>query len=95
MSLRPGIGWAWLQKHHEDLRHGYLVEGKGKKERIPRFFRTHIREKYPQLAEEVETNLQRFLMDRSQDDNNQPERRAAAEQIHKARKALSHQRSTL
>lgn len=36
-SLRPAIGRNWIEKHQQDLQHGYLIR-EGIKARIPRYY---------------------------------------------------------
>lgn len=40
-STRPALGRSWLEKHHADLQHGYLVH-EGIRTRIPRYYGTWL-----------------------------------------------------
>lgn len=55
MSLRPGIGFSWLEKYWRDL---YTVHDKfildGKKKKIPRYFDKKMDELVPLLMDDIE-----------------------------------------
>lgn len=91
MSLKPAIGMTWLEKHKQDLQHGYLVSN-GHRAPIPRTYRERLKLQDPDLAEDIAIRKAQHR-DRTQGgDNNTPERRKAAEQIHKRLKQLTERR---
>lgn len=45
-SSNPAIGLAWLEKHHADIQHGYLIQEGGKKTRLPRYYIKKLLEKH-------------------------------------------------
>ena len=88
MSLKPAIGAGWIEKYHTDLQHGYLIEG-GRKQRIPRYYVDRIRARFPEVAEKLALRLEQYRIKNGGSDKHTPERRAAAETIHKRRKELT------
>ena len=52
MSLKPGIGADWIQKHKADAQHGYLIND-GRKTPVPRFYISTLKKIDPLLAEQV------------------------------------------
>lgn len=91
VSRNPSIGSAFVDRFASDLQHGYLVTG-DRRGRIPRKYLDRLKAGDPSLAEEVEYRafLRRLAVGPT--DAAQPERLAAAEAIHKARKALGSRR---
>ena len=95
MSLKPGIGTTWLERFGEDLRMGYLVVD-GAKQAIPRSYKNklkdHKHKRFRQLYEEVTIRTQERRKQNPTGIHNTPERRQAAEQIHKRMKQLTEHR---
>lgn len=83
MSTRPAIGYGWLDRYSEDLQNGYLVN-EGRKTQIPRSYLRRLATTDPQLEEEITYTKQQF---KSPDDT--PERRKAAEIIHRRKKQFN------
>lgn len=90
MSLKPAIGASWLAKYPTDLQKGFLVEN-GRKQAIPRYYRTKLKELYPELEERIQDAMAtaRLRMSQLHSDIKDPDRLLDAETIHKRRKKLS------
>lgn len=80
-SLRPAIGYSWVDAYRGDLRHGYLVVD-GHKVKIPRSYRKRLEALDPVFAEGVsyEAFSSTQLLRRS--DCSSPARLEAGEVIH-------------
>lgn len=91
MSLRPAIGYTWLQKYSSDLTHGYIVAN-GRRHGIPRYYKDKLTEVNSEAAELAEYLTQRRKI-QNPTDNNEPARRIAAEIIHKRRKEITNNRT--
>ena len=83
MSLRPAIGKRWVEQYAEDLRKGYFTR-EGQKQSVPRTYLRWVEEMDPSLAEDIQFNRIRHMQGNAE--KNDPERRAAAEYIHRQRK---------
>lgn len=92
MSLKPAIGATWLDKWKTDLQHGYLVHN-GHKIPIPRTYLQRLKLQDPQYHEHITYKTDTHTRQHPKEDNNNPERRKAAEAIHKRRKQLTEQRN--
>lgn len=92
MSLKPGIGLAWLEKYWRDLyttgHDGVIVNGK--KEPIPRYFDKKMYDMKPLLMEEVEWSREKAALDRWED--NTPERLKVKEACAIARRNFNTER---
>lgn len=87
MSLRPGIGYGFLQKYAAEL----LVHDAGivdaQKLPLPTYFEKYLEENYP---EEMEANrYRRFVHSQTRLDDTTEERRAVREAVAKARANLN------
>lgn len=78
-----GLGKAWLEKYHSDLVRGYIVNN-GKKQPIPRYYKTKLKEVYTDTYERLQHYEQQYRLD-NQGDKNTPERRRDSEIIHEQR----------
>lgn len=83
MSLKPPIGKAWVDKHKNDLQHGYLVRD-ARKKRIPRGTIKQLKQVDPLLAEQAQHRASQHA--RTKHDLR------AAEIIHESKNALFHNR---
>lgn len=93
MSLRPAIGLTWLQRYHDDLQNGYLVEGT-RRHKLHRYHRNKIKEINPDLAERIDNALQaaRLRIPTANETEITRDLRAR-EKIHQRRKQLTPHRS--
>lgn len=91
-STRPGIGLPWLEKYHRDLTTGFVVEN-GDKKKIPRYYK----KKLPEISETSALTVAAKMEAQRNDPNNakkqHPDRRHAAEVMHKRRLELTRKRS--
>lgn len=84
MSLKPAIGATWLEKYHEDLQHGYLVQN-GHQHGLPRYYKTSLKNKYTTTHELLQKHSQQHRI-QTPTDNNTTARRLDAEKIHEQKK---------
>jgi hypothetical protein len=84
MSLKPAIGYTWLERFKTDLTHGYLVED-GTKTAIPRTYLTRLKTTDPELHAEITFKKGQHTIDYPTD-NSDPQRLKAAEKIHLQKK---------
>lgn len=91
MSLKPAIGAKWADKYATDLGQGYLVQEGGRKTSIPRYYQKRVKELQPLFFEALQANAAKHRM-KNPTDNNEPERKRDAEEIHKRRKELQERR---
>lgn len=96
MSLKPGIGNSWLQKHKTDLRDGFLRNSGGGKAQIPRAYLKRLERHDPELYEDIKTRIQKrgiqSVRAYGEDQRRTEPRLRAAELIHKQRKQLTERR---
>lgn len=92
MSLKPPIGARWLEKWKDDLQHGYLISN-GRKHSIPRTYREKLAALDPELAAYIMDKTKTYQLTNNKEDNNNPQRRKAAEQIHERQKQLTKSRN--
>lgn len=83
MSLKPPIGYTWLEQYKTDLQHGYLIRD-ARKKKIPRGIMKQLKKVDPPLAEQAQLNAQAHA--KSKHDL------AAAEIIHHSKNKLFHAR---
>lgn len=92
MSLKPGIGFAWLERYWRDL---YTVHDAvivdGKKKRIPRYFDKKMDDLVPLLMDDTE--FRRFQNAEKFADDNTRERLEVREQVEIARRNFNQERS--
>ena len=91
MSTRPAIGKRWVEQYKSDLRKGYFTTN-AQEQAIPRSYLRWIEKSDPLLAEEIEWNKHQHMQGNTERHN--PERRAAAEFIHKQKKE-QHERNKI
>lgn len=91
MSLKPAIGADWLAEYAADMQHGYLVQA-GRKHPLPRYYRDKIKERLPELREQIQQAIERHRMSGQIGDRKQKERLEAQEIIHTRTKELGAQR---
>lgn len=102
MSLKPAIGHRWLAKYQDDLQHGYLINN-GRKHKIPRAYKEKLADtpdryhgpawpEHLELAAHIIDKARTHRLTSTKEDNNNPARRQAAEQIHKRVKELTETR---
>lgn len=84
LRMSRDIGKHWVEKYHMDLIHGYMINN-GVKTHIPRRYKDIIKEKHPEIYEEMRANVARNLI-ANPSDKNEPARLEAAEKIHTLRK---------
>lgn len=72
MSLKPGLGLAWFEKSDsEPFKHGFCVDSKGRKVKIPTYYDKKYAEKEPEKFKE----LKKIRIRRAKEDpNSRPER---------------------
>lgn len=89
MSLKPGIGQAWLQKYWQDLycrgHDAYILDGQ--KKPIPRYFERQMENIAPLLLDE--TSFNRYQEAQKHLENNTPARLATRETVAKARQKFN------
>lgn len=85
MSLKPAIGYTWLDKFKEDLRNGYLIHD-GQKTGIPRSYIQKLKSSEDMLDDQIRTEIEYYKSLTPQGDRNKPDRLRAEEIIHKRRK---------
>lgn len=90
-SRRPAIGADWLREYASDLRNGYLVEG-GRRHPVPRYYRDKIKERLPELREQIQIAIERHRLETRQGDKQDKERLEAQEIIHTQRRHLTAKR---
>lgn len=80
MSLKPGIGFDWYQKHKADIfPHDYCITPDGRKMQTPQYYRDLLERDDPELHDQ----LKQVRVERAQNDpNNTPERLAVRERCH-------------
>lgn len=66
MSLKPGIGFNWLDKYQEDLRKGYLILD-GSHRAIPKAFRKRLKATNPTLHKALTDASVQFSLSRPQE----------------------------
>lgn len=86
MSTRPAIGFAWLEKHKTDCRHGFIIQD-GQKRPIPRAYKKQLKKLDGQLAEQAQFNTQQKTKHKEKPNLQ------AAETIHKRKLQLAHART--
>lgn len=91
MSLKPGIGSAWLDKFKSDVFPRDYVVYKGAKLPVPRYYAKKFECSNPFEWDEVKH--ERYLVAQKQLDDNTPDRLRVKETVHKAR--LSRLKRTL
>lgn len=84
MSLKPAIGSDWLEQHARDLGKGYLVSD-GNRLPIPRTYLEKLKLQNTELAKKIVHRKRMNLKRQPKEDHNNPERRKAAERIHRQR----------
>lgn len=94
MSLKPAIGMQWLEQYYADMKDGYLVTQNGRKISVPRYYRQKIKEIDCHQYERMEARQYRHRID-NPTDRNEPERRQAAEHIHRQLKEHNERKKTL
>lgn len=86
MSLKPAIGYSWLDRFPSDLSQGFMVVA-GRKARIPRGYKKALAVRDPLLSEAI--SFRGYKHSSVATDANSPERLHDAEIIHQRRKQLS------
>lgn len=84
MSLKPPIGYQWLEQYKADLQHGYLIRN-ARKQKIPRGIRKQLAKLDPQLAEQAAYAAQAHIKTKHD--------LRAAEIIHHSKNQLFHSRT--
>lgn len=86
MSLKPGIGAAWYQKFGADLYPRDVAIGpEGRRSRVPRYYEKLFAGESPLVHEQVLYEREIRMMDRAAVEARSVERRAAREEILRAR----------
>lgn len=109
MSLKPAIGQKWLDRWKDDLQHGYLINNGRKhsiprtyKEKLAGKELRYLGPAWPEkgvwteeqeLAAHIMDKARTHQLTSTKEDNNNPARRKAAEQIHKRQKELTERRN--
>lgn len=78
-STRPALGKAWLEKHHTDLQHGYLII-EGIKSKIPRYYGTWLLNQ--KASKQNHEDIRARPTEEHTIEKRQPARLAAAQTIH-------------
>lgn len=83
MSLKPGIGAAWLKKYTNDVYNGDFVVSKGSKKQTPRFYDRILKKTDIERKEDIDYKRAEHAKTRRAD--NTDERLAVREQVELAR----------
>jgi len=86
MSLKPGIGQAWLDKYMSDVYPADQVVVRGKKCRPPRFYDSKFKKLFPDTFDDIQ--YARELEGRSRFEDNTLERLAVKEKVALAKLSL-------
>jgi hypothetical protein len=86
MSLKPGIGQAWLDKYMSDVYTKDYVVVRGKKCRPPRYYDGKFKEKFPEDFDMIQ--FAREMDGRTRADDNTLERLAVKEKVALAKLSL-------
>lgn len=93
MSLKPGIGLAWLERYWRDLyetaQKAVIVNGK--RETIPRYFDVKMRERMPAFMESFDWEREKEALKNWE--NNTPERLAVRNFLHEERAKFNREAS--